>query len=165
MPRPTLPETPLAPTPSQTVGPFFGYALPYEEGPFVVAPDHPEALRLRGRVTDGEGAPVPDALLEVCLPDGSFGRCPTDEAGRYEFCLPGGSVRAARYVAVLVFARGLLKPVATRAYLTEEPTDPLLSDLDPVRRSTLVTVPEPDGAHRFDVRLQGEGETVFLDLT
>lgn len=55
-------------TPGQTVGPFFGYALPYHGGHELVVPSHPEAVRLHGRVTDGQGAPVPDALVEIWQP-------------------------------------------------------------------------------------------------
>jgi protocatechuate 3,4-dioxygenase alpha subunit len=146
------------PTPSQTVGPFFGYALPYEEGPFVVAVDHPGAVRIGGRVFDGAGDPIPDALLEVCLADGSFGRCPTGPDGEYEFCLP----RPDGYVAMLVFMRGMLKAAPTRVYLADDPTDPLLSALDPVRRGTLIASREDEGTYRFDVHMQGERETVFL---
>ncbi|HXU98515.1 MAG TPA: protocatechuate 3,4-dioxygenase subunit alpha, partial [Jiangellaceae bacterium] len=55
----------LPPTPGQTVGPFFGYALPYDRDSELVPPGHPRAVRLYGRVTDGAGQPVPDALLEL----------------------------------------------------------------------------------------------------
>ncbi|WP_372508951.1 dioxygenase family protein [Actinomadura madurae] len=94
-------STPSLTTPSQTVGPFFGYALPYAAGPEVVPPWRPDAVRIRGRVLDGAGAPVPDALLEIWQADGDgeiprrpggiaraghgfsgFGRCATDAAGR-----------------------------------------------------------------------------------
>ena len=54
----------LVPTAGQTVGPFFGFALPYDGAPDLVAPDAPGARRLSGRVLDGHGEPVPDALLE-----------------------------------------------------------------------------------------------------
>ncbi|RBQ17559.1 protocatechuate 3,4-dioxygenase subunit alpha [Spongiactinospora rosea] len=146
--------TAATPTPSQTVGPFFGHALPYPEGPWAVPEDHPGAIELRGRVLDGAGVPVPDALLEICQP-GIFGRCPTDPDGRYVF----RTARPATYISMLVFARGLLKPVWTRVYLNDD--DPFLATLDEPRRATLVARPE-DGFYHFDVRLQGEGETVFL---
>lgn len=152
--------TRLEVTPAQTVGPFYGFALPYPQGPFPAPADDPAAVRVRGRVTDGAGAGVPDALLEVCLAGGVFGRCPTDADGGFEFRLP----RPEPYAALLVFARGLLKPLATRIYLADDPADPLLAALDPPRRATLIATAEPDGAYRFDVRLQGEGETVFLAL-
>lgn len=136
-------------TPSQTVGPFFGFALPYEGGPEVVPDTHPEAITLRGRVLDGEGVPIPDALVEIWQPEG-FGRCPTDLAGEYKF----RTVRPHGYIAMLVFARGLLKPVLTRVYFDEADVDPAVpAD----RRATLVATGD-----RFDVRLQGDRETVFF---
>jgi protocatechuate 3,4-dioxygenase, alpha subunit len=143
-------------TPSQTVGPFYGHALPYAEGPFVVPGDHPDAIELHGRVTDGAGEPVPDALLEICQP-GLFGRCATEADGSYRF----RTARPDAYIPVLVFARGLLKPVWTRAYLTDEA--PFLAQVDPLRRSTLVASPSGERSYRFDIRMQGDGETVFLD--
>ena len=177
----------LGVTPSQTVGPFFGYALPYDDGPAVAPPTRPDAITLRGRVLDGAGEPLPDALVETwqadadgVVPSGDgamrragrrfagFGRCPTDRAGRFWFTTvkPGPVGAAAPYIAVLVFARGLLKPVATRLYVPEETEanaeDPVLSAIDPERRGTLVAEAEGPGEYRFDVRLQGDGETVFF---
>ncbi|GAB3968705.1 protocatechuate 3,4-dioxygenase subunit alpha [Actinoallomurus acanthiterrae] len=171
-------------TPSQTVGPFFGYALPYADGPYVVPEWRPDAIRIRGRVLDGAGEPLPDALVEIWQADADggvprgggswrragndfsgFGRCGTDAAGNYWFSTvkPGGPVP---YIAMLVFARGLLKPVATRVYFPDEPgnaTDPVLSAVPPDRRDTLVAVREGDRAYRFDVHLRGERETVFFE--
>jgi protocatechuate 3,4-dioxygenase, alpha subunit len=171
-------------TPSQTVGPFFGYALPYAGGPCVVPEWHPGAIRIHGVVLDGEGAPLPDALVEIwqagsdgrvpAAPGGlrreghdfaGFGRCATDAAGHYWFStvMPGGPVP---YVAVLVFARGLLRSLATRIYFPEEPgnaADPVLSAVPADRRDTLVAVREGERSYRFDVHLRGEQETVFFD--
>ena len=89
-------------TPSQTVGPFFAIGLdnhPCVEGP----------LRLEGRVLDGAGEPVPDAMVEVWSPQAGWGRCNTDADGRYLF-----SLRETEHLDVQVFARGLLKQVRTR---------------------------------------------------
>ncbi|GAA1907101.1 protocatechuate 3,4-dioxygenase subunit alpha [Nocardioides lentus] len=180
--------TDLAPTPGQTVGPFYGYALPYPGDAELVAPGRADAVRLHGVVTDGEGAPVPDALLEIWQADpagavvarpGSlrrdgwtftgWGRCATLDDGSYSFTTlrPGRtSDRQAPYVALTVFARGLLDRLQTRIYLPEErpgelAADPLLAALPPERRDTLVATADDDG-FRFDLRLQGEDETVFL---
>jgi protocatechuate 3,4-dioxygenase, alpha subunit len=140
-------------TPSQTVGPFFGIGLPYDGGPEVVAADHPGMIILHGRVLDGEGTPIPDALLEIWQ-DAGFGRCPTDASGEYRF----RTVRPDGHIALLVFARGLLKPVLTRIHFDEADVDPAVpAD----RRGTLVATAD-DGSYRFDVRLQGDGETVFF---
>ena len=169
-------------TPSQTVGPFFGFALPYEGGADLVPPEHPDAITLQGRVVDGAGDPVPDALVEIWQAgaDGTvpkaasaidrkhggfsgFGRCPTDAEGRYRFTTVAPGAPAA-YIAMLVFARGLLKPVLTRVYLKPDPADPLLAQLEVGRRKTLIAESDAAGAYRFDVHLQGERETVFLDF-
>jgi len=163
-------------TPGQTVGPFFGYALPYEGGPELVPRSHPDATRLHGTVLDGAGAPVPDALLEIWQTDGAgevpraagslrrdgytftgWGRAATDNAGRYSFTTvePG-----APFIALTVFARGLTNRLFTRIYLPDA-TDAFLDSLPADRRDTLVSTRDPDGL-RFDVVLQGERETVFL---
>ncbi|MFC5754153.1 protocatechuate 3,4-dioxygenase subunit alpha [Actinomadura rugatobispora] len=181
--------TELSPTPSQTVGPFFGYALPYEGGPEVAPAGREGAITVRGRILDGAGDPVPDALVEIWQADGSgevprrtgglrraghgfsgFGRCGTDAAGGYWFSTlrPGAAGGDAPCISVLVFARGLLKPVFTRLYFPEDAaahaTDPLLSQVPEDRRATLIAEREADGSYRFDVRLQGERETVFLGI-
>jgi protocatechuate 3,4-dioxygenase, alpha subunit len=186
----------LPPTPGQTVGPFFGYALPYARGNELVEPGTPGAVRLHGTVYDGAGAPVPDALIEIwqtdpagqlvarsgsLLRDGTFtgwGRAETDREGGYWFrTLNPGATEPGRapFFVVTVFARGVQDRLFTRAYLPDGTTDdfvalipgplendPLLASLEPERRATLVTAREPDGSLRFDIRLQGEGETVFL---
>lgn len=178
----------LAPTPGQTVGPFYHYALPFENGEHLVPARTPGSVRLHGTVTDGNGAPVPDALLEIWQPDtegrivresGSlrrdpgvftgFGRTQTWRDGGYSFTTvePGAtSAGAAPFIAMTVFARGLLNRLFTRVYLPEPSSalesDALLSSLDPDERATLVASRESDGSLRFDVRLQGDGETVFL---
>lgn len=161
------------PTPPQTVGPFFAIGLPWADGPAVVEPGSEGAVALRGTVLDGEGAPVPDALVETWQEPGpgcrGFGRCPTDADGRWEIVTrkPSGAGGEAPHVAVAVFARGLLDRVPTRLYFGDEEAanaaDPLLSSLDPDRRATLIARAEP-GGYRFDIHLQGDDETVFLGL-
>ncbi|MCP2182854.1 protocatechuate 3,4-dioxygenase subunit alpha [Prauserella alba] len=174
-----------APTPGQTVGPFFHYALPYDDGPRLAPAGAPDTIRLHGTVYDGAGAPVPDALLEVRQADTSgrvpategslrrdgrftgWGRAATDRAGRYAFTtVEPAPVRdgAAAYFAVTVFARGLLDRVFTRIYVPGRglEDDPLLGALPADRRGTLIAMRDSDGALHHDIRLQGEGETVFL---
>jgi len=181
------------PTPWQTVGPFFHYALPYDAGSQVAGPSRAGAFTLHGFVYDGAGDPVPDALVEVWQADEAgafreqpgifeapaadgfrgFGRCPTDEAGHWSFTTvrPGAVPTAAGeqqapHVAMSVFARGMLRRVVTRVYLEGSPenaADPLLASLEPSRAATLVAAAE-DGGYRFDVRLQGPDETVFLHV-
>jgi len=170
-------------TPGQTVGPFFHDALPYVGGGELVPPGSAGAVRLHGTVYDGAGEPLPDALLELRQADadgrvprvegsirrsGAFtgwGRSATDATGRYEFTTvePGGVAGRAAFFALTVFARGLLDRLFTRAYLPDGP-DGFLAGLPEEERRTLVAVREGDGSLRFDVRLQGEGETVFLQF-
>jgi protocatechuate 3,4-dioxygenase alpha subunit len=163
------------PTPWQTVGPFFHDALPYEAGGEVVGPARPGAFTVSGQVLDGEGTPLPDALVELWQADGfrGFGRCATDPEGRFRFrtVRPAGVPTAegtpqAPHVAVSVFARGMLRRLVTRIYVPGEPanaTDPLLDSLPAERRETLVAGELADG-YRFDVHLSGDHETVFLDV-
>lgn len=123
------------PTPGQTVGPFYGYALPYTGDCELVPPNSPGAVRLHGTVRDGNGNPVRDALIEIWqpAPDGSvvrqggslhrdgftftgWGRASTDNTGHFTFSTlgPGGEQP---FFAVTVFARGLMDRLFTRAYL------------------------------------------------
>ena len=189
-----VPETTvqLVQTPSQTVGPFFGYALPYDGGPNLVPGHHPQAIRLHGTVTDGTGAEIPDAMLEIWQADAAgrlvqergslnrdgftftgFGRAPVNGGGHYTFTTvkPGPISGKAPYVLVTVFARGLTHHLFTRIYFPEDADlhsdDRVLAAVGPERRATLIAVADgPVGgvpSYRFDIRLQGEGETVFLD--
>jgi protocatechuate 3,4-dioxygenase alpha subunit len=161
------------PTPAQTVGPFFAIGLPWDGGPEVVARGSAGAIALRGTVSDGAGEPVPDALVETWQAAGEgcrgFGRCPTDDDGRWEIVTrkPQAAGGEAPHVAVAVFARGLLHRVPTRAYFGDEAeaneADPVLSSLDDTRRATLIAAPE-EGGYRFDIHLQGDRETVFFEL-
>jgi protocatechuate 3,4-dioxygenase, alpha subunit len=170
----TLPRTP-----SQTVGPFFEFALMTK--PMVVAADAAGAIRIEGRVLDGAGAPVPDGLVEIWGADGDgryagsagWGRSQTGADGGYAFTTrkpgavsePDGSVQAP-HLSVLCFARGLLKPVLTRIYFPDETAandaDPVLRTLSDGERTTLVAEPAGPGAYRFDIRLQGDDQTVFF---
>lgn len=175
----------LRPTPGQTVGPFYGYALPFPGDSELVPAGHRDAVRLHGTVYDGAGHPVPDALIEIWQADvdgtvpaveGSlrrdgwtftgWGRAAVDDNGHYAFTTvtPGATEPgSAPFFAVTVFARGLLDRLFTRAYLPGTDADPLLRSLSEDRRETLVATPDEHG-YVFDVRLQGEGETVFLQF-
>ena len=138
----------LPPTPSQTVGPFFHFALLNEDESKLIAPDHPSAIRIEGTVYDGADEAVSDAMLEIWQSNAAgryahpedarahlpldesfsgFGRCGTDAGGRFEFVTvkpgsvpgPGGRPQAP-HILVSVFARGLLKQLVTRIYFPDE---------------------------------------------
>jgi protocatechuate 3,4-dioxygenase alpha subunit len=141
-------------TPSQTVGPFFHFSLCDRPARELDA----RGTRLAGRVLDGGGEPVADALVELWHPDAGFGRCATNADGHFEFVVRRP---ADGYLEVMVFARGLLRQVVTRVYFPDA-EDALLASLDERDRSTLVAQGEADGSLRFDIHLQGERETVFF---
>jgi protocatechuate 3,4-dioxygenase alpha subunit len=174
----------LPATPSQTVGPFFSFGLCERDGANELVPRGTEgALEIAGSVLDGAGVGVPDAMVEIWQADrdgtyrGDFGwaRSGTTEAGEYSFVTirPGrvpaeeGAVHAP-HVTLLVFARGLLKPVHTRMYFPDEveanERDPLLAALAEADRAALVAGESALGRLRYDVRLQGERQTPFFAL-
>lgn len=192
------PETVL-PTPSHTVGPFYGHALPFPGGGDIAPVGHPDTIALQGYVYDGEGNPLPDAFVELWSadPDGNvptvdgsmrrdpasggflgrngveftgWGRIQTDANGHWSArtLRPGARGQSAPYISVCIFARGLLVHLYTRIYLPGDEAalaaDPLLSQVDSERRGTLIATDDGKGTYRFDIRLQGEGETVFLEF-
>jgi protocatechuate 3,4-dioxygenase alpha subunit len=138
-------------TPSQTVGPYFSICLTqWANGPVADA----GGVKIGGFVLDGVGDPVPDAMIETW--DGErFARAGTNDEGRWEV-----TTRTAPHINVSVFARGLLNRVVTRIYFDAG----AVPDTVPAeRRDTLVAQPDGDG-YRFDIILQGEGETVFFQV-
>jgi protocatechuate 3,4-dioxygenase, alpha subunit len=161
-------------TPSQTIGPFWHPLADPALADLTrgCAPDAPR-LTLTGRILDGDGTPVTDACVEIwqATPTSpgfaGWGRCATGPGGELGFVTLAPDA-AAPYLAVAIFARGLLKPLWTRVYFAD-PGDPLLASLSAERRATLLA--RPDGAAwRWDVRLQAApgdgpgGETVFLEF-
>ncbi|MGB3484095.1 MAG: protocatechuate 3,4-dioxygenase subunit alpha [Mycobacterium sp.] len=178
-------STLLTATPGQTIGPFYGYALPFDRGNEVVPPQSAGAIQFHGVVTDGAGKPVPDVMLEIWQADADgnvphasgalhrdgwtftgWGRASTDDDGHFSFSTvePGPTdPERAPFIAVTVFGRGVLNRLFTRAYVPGPHLDsePLLTGLAEDRRATLITERDDTGL-RFDIRLQGEGETVFL---
>jgi protocatechuate 3,4-dioxygenase alpha subunit len=152
-----------------------------------------ERIAIQGRVLDGEGEPLRDAVLELWQADAAglhpsphetrgradpafagWGRSAADpETGlwRFETVRPGrvpwpdGRLQAP-HAALWIMARGINAGLLTRIYFAEEEEanaeDPLLALVEPARRRTLLARREA-GAHRLDIHLQGERETVFLD--
>ena len=139
---------------------------------------------------DGAGEAIPDAILEIWQADSEgnvvqrtgslvrdgytftgWGRAAVGNSGVFTFTTvnPGPTEPgAAPFISVAVFARGLMNRLFTRIYLPENEealaADPLLSSLDPERRSTLIARRDADGGLTWDLRLQGGNETVFLDF-
>lgn len=206
-------------TPSQTVGPFFHYGLPWKGGadlvgaepigarPELFAEEHwvlnlssprgevgGERIEIVGRVTDADGAPVPDAMIEIwqanahgryASPDDAradlpldegfigFGRSSTSEDGEFRFLtvrpgrVPGpGNTLQAPHIAVGVFGRGLLKRLVTRLYFDGDAAnaEDPILDLVPAERRETLMARRDGELWRFDIRLQGAQETVFFDL-
>jgi protocatechuate 3,4-dioxygenase alpha subunit len=188
-------------TPSQTVGPFFAFALTPGKtsayatlaGDDLITDDTVgEPIVIVGRVLDGEGEPVPDAMVEIWQADGAgrypgggtpantafkgFGRSETSDGGFHFRTVKPGAVpgpdgkRQAPHINVGVFARGVLRRMFTRIYFEGEPgneTDPVLALVPVTRQQTLLArrngAADDAPSYVFDIRLQGEGETVFFE--
>ncbi|MBB1602705.1 protocatechuate 3,4-dioxygenase subunit alpha [Variovorax sp. UMC13] len=196
-------ESNFGQTPSQTVGPYFAYGLTatqygYDfDQPFdaTLALDGAagERIRLEGRVIDGDGQPIFDAMIEISQPDGegryprsveqaqargfrAFGRCGTGTDAQKRFVFhtvkPGAEAPGeAPHINVIVTMRGLLLHAFTRIYFSDEAAanagDAVLQSVPAARRPTLVAERiAQDGAvtYRFDIRMQGADETVFFDI-
>jgi protocatechuate 3,4-dioxygenase alpha subunit len=187
-------------TPSQTVGPFFAYGLTSAgaytwpdafSNNLVTSDTLGERIRIEGTVYDGDGAPVPDAMLEIWQADAQgrysdpkdtrgstnssfrgFGRVGTSAEGTFAFdtikpgAVPGpDGVMQAPHVVMAIFARGMLLQTYTRLYFDGDAantTDAVLNLVPKDRRATLIATGNGSGAFRFDIRLQGEQETVFF---
>jgi protocatechuate 3,4-dioxygenase alpha subunit len=194
----------LKQTSSQTVGPFFAFGLAPEQygypfralaGATLVDDNTPgERIRITGRVLDGEGNPIPDAMIEIWQADGEgryahpadsrasnvrfngFGRCGTgtDPENRFVFdTIKPGRVDdgQAPHLNVILFMRGMLCHVYTRIYFADETEanarDPVLASVEEARRRTLIAAREttPAGTiYRRDLHMQGPDETVFFDV-
>jgi protocatechuate 3,4-dioxygenase, alpha subunit len=178
----------------QTVGPFFSLGLGWlERKDLAPAGVAGERFSLEGRVLDGDGRPVPDALIEIwqanrhgryAHPEDTqekpldpafqgYGRGATDAEGRFGFRsvkpgpVPGPDGKAqAPHLAVSVLMRGLLRRLVTRVYFPDEPAnadDFVLVLVEPARRPTLIARRLAPGRLQWDVVLQGPAETVFFD--
>ncbi|MFL5457942.1 MAG: protocatechuate 3,4-dioxygenase subunit alpha [Myxococcales bacterium] len=196
------------PTPSQTVGPFFALGLGPGWTDLTEGAGGGDRIVIEGQIIDGDGRPVPDALLEIWQADPQgrypdpadpphpprfrgFGRALTDSRGAYRFTTvkpgrvegPGGALQAP-HLNLILFARGLLRHLTTRIYFADDPSndaDPILAAVSaPAARRTLLATRQagppaepsqrrqpgsPEApTYRFDVILQGEGETAFFDV-
>jgi len=186
----------LRTTSSQTVGPYLHIGLTWLNTDNLVAPGVVgDPITIEGRVTDGDGAPVSDAVVEIWQANASgryahpedtgsaplepswqgFGRVPTDDDGRFRFTTikpgrvpaPGGGLQAP-HINVTIFMRGMLRQLITRIYFAGDPAneeDAVLQSVPAARRATLLAAAERTNpsALAWNVRLQGDGETVFFD--
>ena len=200
-------------TPSQTVGPFFAYGLTPQGrcqwdpngsyswkntvGSDLITSDATGTrIRIEGRVIDGDGKAINDAMLEIWQADAQgryaspadsrarsnalfkgFGRSATDKEGVYAFDtikpgpVPGpNGANQAPHIVVCIYSRGMLRQVYTRLYFPDEAAnaaDPILALVPAERRGTLIAHKEMRGeqpVYRFDIRVQGDNETVFFDI-
>ncbi|MFL5257398.1 MAG: protocatechuate 3,4-dioxygenase subunit alpha [Rhodopila sp.] len=171
-----------AATASQTIGPYWHLIQDAAWSDLTRFGATGENIVLTGTVTDGAGDLVTDAAIEIwqTSPAASenfpaYGRCRTDGDGRFRFTTlkPGpvagvGNAQQAPHIAITIFARGLLNALTTRLYFQDEPlneTDPVLSLIeDAARRRTLIARPVAPGTWQLDIRLQGDNETVFMEV-
>lgn len=171
-------------TPSQTVGPYFAYGLTPEQYLYdfkslvghqmVSTIDQKNAITIVGKVFDGEGVVIPDAMIEIWQNDGEnqlFGRfgTGTDAQNRFVFhtIKPVSVNGQAPYLTVIVFMRGQLIHSYTRLYFSDEATlneqDEALNSVPAERRNTLIAT-QNGSVYEFNIRMQGEGETVFFEI-
>jgi protocatechuate 3,4-dioxygenase beta subunit len=155
-------------SPSQTIGPLYGFALMWPGSELASDPGQPGSIRVRGHVRDGSGAVLayPEAMVELWAGD-QFARTRTDPDGAFTAVLakPAAPAGQAPHVNVTVFARGLLKQAQTRLYFPDEAAanaaDPVLAAVPADRRERLIARQE-GGDLVFDVNLQGDQESVFF---
>ncbi|HEX9038380.1 MAG TPA: protocatechuate 3,4-dioxygenase subunit alpha [Ktedonobacterales bacterium] len=176
-------------TSSQTVGPFFRIGLEPMFMPIVAGPEiDGEHVVIRGRVIDGEGSPIPDALIETWQADAQgvyadpedtrsesvqaaftgFGRAPTDDRGQFSITtikpgrVPGHSgTPQAPHIVVVVFMRGLLRHLITRMYFPDEPAngeDEVLATVPEERRATLIAGRDPEQGDTLVWNIVMQGE-------
>jgi protocatechuate 3,4-dioxygenase alpha subunit len=170
----------------QTIGPYWSLIDHPEMADLTRFGAGGDVMVLTGRITDGDGAPVTDGSIELWQAsppaDDRFpgwGRSRTDHDGRFRFTTlrPGplppatgahANTQQAPHVAINIFARGILTRLVTRAYFAGDPLneqDGVLAMIDdPARRATLIAQPAGDRTWNLDIRLQGDGETVFMEF-
>ncbi|HEX6224688.1 MAG TPA: protocatechuate 3,4-dioxygenase subunit alpha [Chryseolinea sp.] len=183
-------------TPSQTVGPFFAYGITPEQYGYgytqiatanLVASKNIQGERIRivGRVVDGAGNAIPDAVIEIWQADSlgsysnpaflGFGRVGTgtsvDNSFAFETIKPGRIGNEAPHINVIVLMRGLLTHAFTRIYFSDEDVanqnDPLLVTVPVARKHTLIAQRVPQShrvEYQYDIFMQGERETVFFEF-
>lgn len=169
-------------TASQTIGPYWHLIEDKSWADLTRFGATGETIILTGTIRDGDGAPCPGTCVEIWQSDPptsetfpGFGRANTDAEGTFRFVtlrpgpVPGrGNTLQAPHIAIRILARGLMAGLVTRAYFAGDAlndSDPLLTSIDdPALRRTLIAGHEGAAVWRLDIRLQGDGETLFLDV-
>jgi protocatechuate 3,4-dioxygenase alpha subunit len=172
-------------TPSQTVGPYFAYGLTSEQylydfkqlvgNQMVSSIENEEAITIMGKVFDGNGDVIPDAMIEIWQNDGKnqlFGRfgTGTDAKNRFVFTTikPKSIDGQAPYLSVIVFMRGQMIHSYTRIYFSDEhqlnATDEVLNAVPDERKNTLIAEKKGINKYEFNINMQGENETVFFEI-
>ena len=181
-------------TGGQTVGPYFHVGFDGLNTTDLASGASGEAIAIAGVVRDGDGAPIPDAVLEIWQANAQgryahpedlqnkpldpgfkgFGRIPTNAQGKFSFrtikpgAVPGlDAAKQAPHLNINLFMRGQLMHLHTRLYFADEQanaTDPVLVLIEPKRRPSLMARKTGPGAYSFDIAMQGEHETVFFDV-
>ena len=163
-------------------------------GDNLITPDATgQKIRIEGQIVDGDGVPINDAMIEIWQADAQgryasprdsrarpntqfkgFGRSATDKNGMFGFATvkpgavpgPKGATQAP-HIVIAIYSRGMLRQVYTRLYFADEAAaneaDPVLKLVPTDRRGTLIAKKQGD-AYRFDIRMQGENETVFFEV-
>ncbi len=172
----------MKPTPEMTVGPFF----PREFSPpaagdltqLVGRKARGEEIEVCGRVTQADGAPLDNLVIELWQADADgayagaadpaffgWGRAATDKDGIYRFhtIRPGAADGRAPHLNLLLLFSGLMHQLQTVMFFAEAPEDPVYAAVPAGRRALLVATQEAPGRYRFDIRLRGENETPFFD--
>ena len=165
-------------TPSQTIGPFFAYGLTAEQYGYAFTQvitakivDKAKTVIIEGRVFDGKGDVIPDAMIELWHPDIGLLRQGTgsnpDSIFRFETSKPAAKKGEAPHFAVAIFMRGLLSHLFTRLYFGDEEEanaqDEVLAQIPSELRATIIAQATQDNTYRFNIHMQGEHETVFID--
>lgn len=163
-------------------------------GDNLITPDATgQKIRIEGQIVDGDGVPINDAMIEIWQADAQgryasprdsrarpntqfkgFGRSATDKNGMFGFAtvkpgaVPGPKgASQAPHIVIAIYSRGMLRQVYTRLYFADEQaaneTDPVLKLVPADRRGTLIAKKQGD-AYRFDIRMQGDNETVFFEV-
>lgn len=162
----------LVPTAEMTLGPFF--PREFAQGANDLASATANAIEITGRVTELDGKPLDNLVLEIWQADAAgrldnpdfpgWGRAATDAKGEYRFqtVRPGALPGRAAHINLLILYSGLMRQLQTTLFF-EAARDPVLDAVEASRRNLLVAQRVSEKIYRFDIRLRGDDETPFFD--